>query len=78
MMSKRRRLCKNKPDAFSYICGESFLSKYKRNLSNKIKRLYYAYFGYAVGDQGKDWAPHFCCIDCSIRLSKWFAEKTCL
>ena len=51
------------------------MSKYRRNLSNKIKSLYYAYFGCAVGDQDKDWAPHFCCLDCSNKLGKWFAGK---
>ena len=74
-MSKLRRSCKNKPDAFCYICGEVTLSKYRRNLSNKIKSLYYAYFGCAVGDQDKDWAPHFCCLDCNNKLGKWFAGK---
>ena len=72
-MSKQRRSCKNKPDAFCCICGEVTLSKYRRNLSNKIKSLYYAYYGCAVGDQDKDWAPHFCCLDCSNKLGKWFA-----
>ena len=37
-MSKQRHLCKNKRDAFCYICGEVSLSKYRRNLSNNIKR----------------------------------------
>ena len=40
--------------------------------------MYYAYFGRAVGDQEKDWAPHFCCIDCSNKLNKWFAKNVSL
>ena len=40
-----------------------------------MKRLYYAYYKCAVSDQDKYWAPHFCCLDCSTKLSKWFAGK---
>ena len=54
-MPKKRRSCKNDSDSFCYICGDLTLLKYPRNLTNKIKRLYYAYFGCAVGDQNKDW-----------------------
>ena len=52
-MPKKRRSCKNDPDTFCYICGELTLLKYRRNLTDKIKRLYYAYFGCAIGDQDK-------------------------
>ena len=44
-MPKKIRSCKNDPDIFCYICGELTLLKYRRNLTDKIKRLYYAYFG---------------------------------
>ena len=64
-MPKKRRSCKNDPDTFCYICGELTLLKYRRNLTDKIKRLYYAYFGCAVGDQNKVWSPLYCCLDCS-------------
>ena len=50
-MPKKRRSCKNDPDTFCYICGQLTLLKYLRNLTDKIKRLYYAYCGCAVGDQ---------------------------
>ena len=74
-MPKKRRSCKNDTDTFRYICGELTLLKYRRNLTDKIKRLYYAYFGCAVGDQGKVWSPHYCCLDCSGELSRWFLGK---
>ena len=41
-MPKKRRSCKNDPDTFCYICGELTQLKYRRNLTDKIKRLYYA------------------------------------
>ena len=69
-MPKKRRSCKNDPDTFCYIRGELTLLKYRRNLTDKIKRLYYAYFGCAVGDLDKVWSPHYCCLDCSGKLSK--------
>ena len=64
-MPKKSRSCKNDPDTFCYICGELTLLKYRRNLTDKIKHLYYACFGCAVGDQDKVWSPHYCCLDCS-------------
>ena len=52
-MPKQRRSCINDPDKFCYIRGELTLLKYRRSLTDKIKRLYCAYFGCAVGDQDK-------------------------
>ena len=74
-MPKKSRSCKNDPDTFCYICGELTLLKYRRNLTDKIKRLYYPYFGCAVGDQDKVWSPQYCCLDCSGKPSKWFSGK---
>ena len=74
-MPKQRRSCINDPDKFCYICGELTLLKYRRSLTDKIKRLYCAYFGCAVGDQDKVWSPHYCCLDCSGKLNKWFSGK---
>ena len=73
-MPKKRRSCKNDPDTFCYICGELTLLKY-RTLTDKIKSLYYAYFGCAVGNQDKVWSPQYCCLDCSGKLRKWFLRK---
>ena len=73
-MPKKRRSCKNDPDTFCYICGELTLRKY-RTLTDKIKSLYYAYFGCAVGNQDKVWSPHYCRLDCSGKLRKWFLRK---
>ena len=72
-MTSFRRKCKNDSDLFCYICGEMTASKYRRKITDRIKKLYLAYFGCAVADQDKNWAPHVCCLDCSNRLNKWFA-----
>ena len=50
-------------------------SKYRRKITDRIKKLYLAYFGCALGDQDKSWAPHVCCLDCCNRLNKWFAGE---
>ena len=67
------RKCKNDSDLFCYICGEMTASKYRRKISDRVKKLYLAYFGCAVENQDKNWAPHVCCLDYSNRLNKWFA-----
>ena len=74
-MSNPRRLCKDNPNVFCYICGELTLRKYRRNLTSKVQSLYYAYFGCAIGNQDKHSAPHFCYVNCSSRLHRWFAGK---
>ena len=58
-MPKKRRSCKNDPDTFCCFCGQLTLLKYLRNVTDKIKRSYYAYSGCAVGDQDKASSPLF-------------------
>ena len=74
---RSRRLCKNNPIVFCYICKKIVFRKYKKHLISKIKSLYYAYFGCAISDQDKHWAPHFCCVNCSGRLQRWVCWKKC-
>ena len=69
-MPTQRRSCKNKPDSFCYIRGKLILKKYRRTLTANVKCLYYAYFGWAVGNQNKVWAPHYCCLDCNHKNKK--------
>ena len=68
-----RRKCKNDADLFCYICGEITVSKYKRKITDRIKKLYLTHFECAVVYQDKNWAPHVYCLDCSDRLNKLFA-----
>ena len=74
-MPKKRRSCKNNPDRFCCICGQLTLLKYLRNLTDKIKRLYYAYCGCAVGDQ--DWSPFIFILGNAETSSWWKSKKNC-
>ncbi|XP_076037944.1 uncharacterized protein LOC143030832 [Oratosquilla oratoria] len=69
------RECKNSPDKFCYICGSVTLRQYKRQLTQRVKKLYELYFGCKVGDQDKSWAPHICWVRCTSSLSAWVKGK---
>jgi hypothetical protein len=45
------RGCVNSPNSFCYICGEYILKKQHRNITEFVKRVYFAYFGIKLGDQ---------------------------
>ena len=57
-MSSKQRQCRNHPNVFCYICGESVLEKYHFNARDFTKKAYKAYFGIKLGDQEKSWTPH--------------------
>ena len=65
------RGCVNDPNCFCYICGEFTVKKYQRAITPRLKELYKSYFGCAVGDQEKTWAPHISCVRCSAGLYTW-------
>ena len=73
-MTSFRRKYKNDSDLFCCICGEMTAIKCRQKITGRIKKLYLAYFGCAVGNQDKNWATHVCCLDCSNRLNEWFAS----
>lgn len=62
------RGCANSPDSFCYICGTYTVKKQQRNISDFVKKVYFAYFGIKLGDQEKSWAPHKVC---SVCLKNW-------
>jgi len=66
-----RRKCLNHPDNFCYICGKFILSDQRRLLTPPVCEAYYQYFGWRVGEQEKNWAPHVCCHPCLADLLKW-------
>ncbi|GFO39812.1 hypothetical protein PoB_006631700 [Plakobranchus ocellatus] len=72
---KERRTCSNKADSFCYICGLFTESNRKVTLSPLVNTAYFHYFGCRVGDQDKDWAPHFSCRRCANNLREWFNGK---
>ena len=71
MSSVQRRLCKNSPDKFCYVCGRYVLKSQDRPITENVKKAYFLYFGCKVGDQDKNWAPHICCVSCYVTLIQW-------
>jgi hypothetical protein len=69
--SEDRRKCLNHPDNFCYICGKFTLSDQRRLLTPAVCEAYFQYFGWRVGEQDKNWAPHVCCHTCLADLLKW-------
>ena len=60
------------PNKFRYICGNFVVKKQHRNITDFVKKVYYAYFGIRVGDQDKPWAPKKVCCICVEELRQWF------
>ena len=48
----------NSPDSFCYIYGSFTIPSQRTNISIFVKYLDLFYFGIALGDQYKSWAPH--------------------
>ena len=69
-----KRECRNSPDRFCYICGKFTFSD-KKEISDVVKRAYFAYFGMPLGDQDKPWAPHVVCCTCYQLLLQWTHKK---
>ena len=74
-MATRRRQCENKPNAFCYICGCFTLIHQRRNITSFVRHPYKAYFGLALGNQDKKWAPHIVCHNCEEMLRDWTKGK---
>lgn len=66
------RYCTNKPDDICYVCGQFIVKKFKRNISDFVKKAYIAYFKIKLRDQDKLWAPHIICKTCEEALRHWF------
>jgi hypothetical protein len=54
----------NNSDCFCYLCGEFTPKAQLKTSSPLIKNAYKFYFGCALGDQDKKWAPHTLCLAC--------------
>jgi len=68
------RGCKYPADIFFYVCGLYVGPKhvsYKIVPGNKYYIAYDFYFGMAIGDQDKSWAPHVICGSCKSTLEGW-------
>ncbi|GBL87024.1 hypothetical protein AVEN_218731-1 [Araneus ventricosus] len=69
------RGCSNDPNKFCYICGELTIKKQQRNITDFVKKLFFAYFGVRLGDQDKSWAPNIVCCICVEELKQWLSGK---
>ena len=69
------RGCVISPDCFCFICGEYTVIRQQRNVSDFVKKVYFAYFKLKLGDQDKAWAPHKVCRRCEEDLRLWFNGK---
>jgi len=72
------RKCVNSSKAFCYICGDVTFKSRRRSFPPLIKKCYEHYFGCKVGDEGKSWAPHFCCVTCARLLAAWTKGSRCM
>lgn len=70
-----KRTCVNSADSFCFICGSFTTSTQRRVISENVKMLYESYFGFTIGHQDKEWAPHRCCVTCIANLSNWMNGK---
>ena len=62
--------CKNSPNTFCYICSDFVVKRYQWDISEFVKKVYFAYFGVEIGNQYKCWVPHKVCYVCVENLSK--------
>ncbi|KAL4716801.1 hypothetical protein ACJJTC_001957 [Scirpophaga incertulas] len=69
------RGCVISPDSLCYICGECNVKSQQRNISDYVKKVYFAYFKLILGDQDKAWTPHKVCRRCDEDLRLWFKSK---
>ncbi|GBM34382.1 hypothetical protein AVEN_131473-1 [Araneus ventricosus] len=69
------RDCVISPDNFCFICGEYTVKSQRRNISDFMKKVYFAYFKLKLGDQDKQWAPHKVCRRCEEELRLLFKAK---
>ena len=73
-MSSSRKSCLNHPDVFCYICGEYTVEKQRQNITDLVKKVYLAYFGFAI-KQEKCWVPHKVYKICVESLRHWTTGK---
>lgn len=71
MDKSRRRKCTNHPNNFCFVCGQFTPKSQRKKITSITKTAYSLYFGCALGDQDKDFAPHVCCISCKTGLNQW-------
>ncbi|CAJ0962494.1 unnamed protein product [Ranitomeya imitator] len=71
----RNRTVPNDPNIFCYICGNFTVKTQRRNITDFVKRVYFAFFKVKLGDQDKHWASHKVCKTCIESLRSWSQGK---
>lgn len=75
-MSKRLKFdCSVKVDLFCYVCGRFTIKTNQRKIDLDTIVNYESYFGMALTDSGKPWAPSIICVRCKARFSDWKRKK---
>ncbi|GBL92566.1 hypothetical protein AVEN_123753-1 [Araneus ventricosus] len=69
------RGCVISPDNFCFICGKYTVKSQQRNISDFLKKVYFAYFKLKLGDHDNKWAPHKVYRRCEEDLRLWFKGK---
>ena len=49
-MSTSRRYCVNNPNTFCYICGEYVVKKFRKPITDSLKKTYVDYFNIEMED----------------------------
>ena len=49
-MSLSRRCCVNNPNTFCYICGEYVVKKFRKPITDSVKKTYVDYFNIEMED----------------------------
>lgn len=69
--------CKRHPNTVCYVCGLIAPKNLRRSISSSenFGKAYQSYFGFAVGNQDKTWAPRVVCNRCYVILNNWYTGR---
>lgn len=74
-MPSSRRCCVNNPNTFYYICGEYVVKKFRKPITDSVKKTYIDYFKIEMKALNKPWVPNIVCKLCSEHLRQWANGK---
>ena len=74
-MLSSRRCCVNNPNTFCYICGEYVVKKFRKPITDSVKKTYVDYFNIEMKSLNKPWVPNIVCKLCSEHLRQWANGK---
>ncbi|CAH2085357.1 unnamed protein product [Euphydryas editha] len=74
-MSSSRRSCLNNPNTFGYVCGEYVVKKFRKPITEFVKKAYFDYFKIEIKDLDRPWLPKIVCKLCIEHLRQWTSGK---